>query len=226
MKISIKLIVLSIILSVLTLLTLPSAVRADDGNPPNVEINHLSDGTSLLQDNAYGYRFITPIGWYPISLPSLPEEIDKFNQIVENNKLPIDKDWVNSFPSDKLRFLVVDLNPEHYSSNGGGLIAAPFTGVTNLVPSGVIAPIIGLIRLSGMVTSSNILKISDQDVGVVEFASSEESESFVSGKLLLFIRKGKLFAIAGVSNEPENVTETTATIDQIIDSLEFFDVAQ
>ena len=226
MKISRTTLTLSvcIVLSILTLSNLTTIVHADEGTPlSGIQIDRLSDGTSVLTDNIYGYKLITPSGWYPIAIPSSSDEIDRFNNMVLQNNLPIGKEFLPGLPTDVLRFVVVDLDSKHYANDkGGGLVAAPFTSVTRFMPSGAIAPIIGLIRLSGMVTNSYITEISDQEVGVIEFSSSPDDVPYFGGKILLFIRNGKVFAIVGVSNQ-ENVSNMIAIIDQIIVSLEFFD---
>jgi len=212
-----------IILSTLTITASPSIVLADDTNPPIAEINRLPDGTTLFIDHAYGYRFIPPTGWYPISLPSPEEEIEHFNKLAAQNNLPFDKGWIASLSAEVLRFVVVDLDSKHYENERKEFIAAPTINVTKLMPGAAVAPLTGLIRLSSLVTGSKIIKNSDQEVGVVEFASSPSDDAFFGGKMVLFIRFGKLFAIVGITNKKEVVPDITTTIDQLLDSLVFFD---
>ena len=201
-------------------------VRADEGDPlsPGVQLDRLSDGASIITDNVYGYQFITPANWYPMSIPSSSDEIGAFNNLAQQKGLPFDEEWISSLPADVLRFVVVDLDSEHYGTDWGGLVGEGFANVTELAPDGLIEPVISLIKVSDNITDAYVTEISDQKVGIVVFGSSTDSDLFFGGKALLFIRNGKVFIVIGETNQRENAFNVTAIIDQMIDSLKFFDV--
>ena len=212
------------ILLLIILFDSPVAVIAvGENQSTGVQIDRLADGTSVLTDLDYGYKFTTPAGVYPIAIPAPADQITQLNDLIMQNNLPIEQDFIASLPADILRFMIVDLDPGHYIGDEGGLIGAPYINVAFFTPDVAIAPMINILKITEIATNTKITSISGQEVGIVEFSFSPEKNVTMSGKMLLFIRNGKLFLFLGITNLPDR-TAVTGLIDNITESLEFFEI--
>ena len=189
-----------------------------------MKIYHLGDGKTMVINNTSGFEFIIPSGWYPLLIPASSDEIQKFSTISQENNLPFAKNWVLNQPPDKMLLAAVDLDANDYKSVSGIPIQLLYLDVTRLAPSGLVAPIIDLLKSSGRVTNSYVTEYSGQEVGVVEFKSLVDETPFLGGKLLLFIKDKTLFIIVGATNNQDVISKTTRTIDDITGSLRFYAV--
>jgi hypothetical protein len=192
--------------------------------PPAIQINRLDDGTSIVTENENGFKFNALPGWYPLSIPPSPDEIADFATVIQQNNIPLSQDWGSNMPADIMRLAFVDLDSKHYENDSANLAVLVQTDITKLAPNQLVVPIIEFIKLSGIVTNSKIVEISKQKVGVVQFSTVSLYESYFTGKIILFIKKGKLFAFFGVTNREELLPNIEAIMDKIINSLEFSDV--
>jgi len=71
------------------------------------------------------------------------------------------------------------------------------------------------------VTKTETKKIDNQLIGIVEYTFPWEEGGFITGKMLLFPRNGKLFVIAGATNNNERVSDASGITDSILTTLDF-----
>lgn len=210
-----------VILILLCLFT--TRVNAQDGiELPAIHIERLPDGTSSFTDFEYGYSYVVPSGWYPVSFPASSDEINQLNQIIDEKQLPIDKELIPSIPAEAVRFFIFDLDPAHYANGSQIIIGGPYTSVLEIVPEGALMPFLELIRVCGYIKNVDSMEISGQLVGFAEFSDSGKEATNYGGKMLLFIREGKIFGIVGMST-PDLTLNAISIIDQILGSLDFFE---
>ena len=210
-----------LILVMLCLFT--TRVSAQDGiDLPAIQIERLPDGTSSFTDFEYGYSYEVPPGWYPVGFPASGDEINQFNQIIDEKQLPIDKELIPSIPAEAVRFFVFDLERTHYANDSQIIIGGPYTSVLKIVPEGALIPFLELIKTCGYIKNVDSMEISGQLVGFAEFSDSGEEAPNYGGKMLLFIREGKIFGIVSMST-PDLTSNAISIIDQILGSLDFFE---
>lgn len=202
---------------------LTTRVSAQEGNEPSgITIVRYPEGTSLLIDIENEFSYWLPSGWYPVGLPVSNDEVDQLNLIIDERQLPVDKELIPSIPADAVRFFIFDLDPAHYSDGSQIVIAGPYASISTLIPCEALEPFLEMVKLSEYVVSAETVMISDQMVGIVEFSGKSGDDPFYGGKMILFIRNGKIFGIVGVATEAL-VPGATSAIDQILGSLAFFE---
>lgn len=194
----------------------------------DIQIERLSDGTSTITFDSkqeYGFSFTTPNGWYPMALPSSSEEFDKFKSVAEENDLPPFRE-VSSDDSN-FKMVIFDLNPEHYQNNHN---AAIFVGNFTTPESTPNWPIIAMLKgfeyeYPDQVTEVDIKKINSQIIGIVEFTIPLDESESLTGKMLVFVRSGKMFVFVGATDNNEWLSDVSDVIDSILATLDF-DVEQ
>ncbi len=222
MKIRRRLLLFAAIILFVALCATPFIVQG--ANPPaKVQITSRRSGAALITDNDLAYQLTVPAGWYPVALPPSQPDVNNFNALAVQQNLRFEKDWVSSLPGNVLRFVAVDLDATAYEDNGAVLIAAPYAYTISLAPDGTIQTILKIIDAGGAVTATSTMEISGQEVGIVEFVSPAGSDYFFGGKMLAFIRRGRIILIVGVANKPELVPTAVAAVDKILASLIFLD---
>jgi len=219
-----------IILSLLALFILSAASflqRADDSNPSvGMQIYRLEDGTTLVVNSQNNFEFTVPSGWYPFLVPTSPDEMEKFSVVNQQYYLPFDTNWISTHTFDGLLLTAVDLNSNYYNSDPNIPMLLAYTDITPYSPSGLISPIISILKSSGRVTDTYVTEYAEQEVGIVEFQSLEDETPFLGGKMLVFIRNGYLFFIVAQADNQEVLPKIKQTIDDISGSLRFYDIKQ
>ncbi len=203
---------------------------SDNAISPNIQIERLTDGTSVISFDAeqeHGFKFITPDGWYPISLPSTSEEIEEFKKVVAENNLPLSEEWITSRLSsdddNTIKLTAVDLNSSHYQDGSKAIIIAlGCFEIPKSTPNWALKTIISSLSslYAGEITNVSYEEIDNQLVGTLEFSIPDEDITLY-GKMFLFIRNGKLVILAGATVNEELSSETNDVMDSIFDSLDF-----
>ncbi len=226
-----------LLLSLLMLLNISAAPMIPLASLSNqtlsdIEVERISDGTSTItfdSEQEYGFSFTTPDGWYPMVLPSSPEEFDKFKGVAEENDLPPFGEGVNTLSSgdSDLKMVIFDLNPEHYQNNHHtAIFVGNFTAPESTPNWPIIAILKGLeYEYPDQVTKVDTKIIHGQIIGIVEFAIPLNESESLTGKMLVFVRSGKIFVIVGATDNNEWLSDMSDVIDSILTTLDF-DVEQ
>jgi len=201
----------------------------------NIQIERALDGTSAITVNGEqedGFKFVTPDGLYPISVPSTPDEIKKFENVLEENNLPFNEERLNnslSAEDDKTMLMIFDLNAEHYQKEKRVLFAVgKFSGPEMSPPGWTLNVVLQVFQHSfpDQVIKVDVQEINDQQIGMIEFViplSEDKSDEnkFLTGKMILFFRGGKMFIIGGITNNNEWLPSVHNAIDSISNSFDF-----
>jgi len=193
----------------------------------NIQIERALDGTSTITfdcEQEYGYKFITPDGWYPMVSPPTSEEIKEFISIVHENNLPINEEKITSNMSTDngiTKLMVFDLNSEHYQNNNFAFIAIGNFAIPKSTPNWILEAVLYSLGFSDVISKVNYKKIDNQRVGILEFAVPTKEGTTMYGKMFLFIRNGKLVELAGVTNNEELLSSMNDVMNSIFDSLDF-----
>lgn len=201
----------------------------------NIQIERATDGTSTITVNGEqedGFTFVTPDGLYPISIPSTPDEIEKFENVLGENNLPFNEERLNSELSaedDRTMLMIYDLNSEHYQKEKHVLyVAGKFAGPEEPVPGWALGAALKGLQYSfpDQIIKVDTQEIDDQQIVIIEVViplNEDESDGneFITVKAILFIRGGKLITIAGMTNNNEWLPDVNNAIDSISNSLDF-----
>jgi hypothetical protein len=198
-----------------------------DQEVQEIQIERKQDGTSVItfdKSQGYGFKFSTPSGWYPMTIPSTSEEIDNFRNIVKENELPLGEYQFNllTVEDDEQKMVIFDLNPEHYQDNGIIAIVVGSLEIPEIIPDWSISVTKEIERLDE-VKNIYIENKDNQQVGSIEFVLPPDTENdiYLYGKMIFFIRNGKLLIIGGATDNSEWSSDINSTIDSVFDSLEF-----
>ena len=194
----------------------------------NIQIKRATDGTTTVTidgEDKHGFEFTTPNRWYPVLVPSTFEEIEKFKNIIKENGVPLDEERITNNLSVKERcpdLAVIDLNSEHYQIDRHIALFICHLEVPQSTPNWAIVAMLKSAEKSlGKTTKIDLKKIDNQTIDIMEFAYSPKEGDSLYGKSFFFIRNGKIFFFAGITNNNEWLPDVNNLMDSILTSFDF-----
>jgi hypothetical protein len=207
----------------------PAKMILQENLQPNlqIDIERYSDGTSRITVKIMNseisdyFQFSTPTGWYPIAVPASVEEADKFKSIVETHELPIPVDNMSELDSiDGLNIAIFDLNPEHYQENHLSAILFASFEVPKVTPDWSVSAL-KFAELLDEIKNVSITNINGQQVANIQYSFTIDSNIWVHGNIIVFIRQGNVFLISGGTDQLNWLPSLNETMDEILNSLQF-----